>query len=681
MSLQGPQARAMVTERQFRPEIEGLRAVAALLIAVYHVFLARVSGGVDVFFVVAGFLVVGSLLGRATTTGRVDVGAYLARLARRLLPNALLVLVTIGLATLMWLPPSRRPGTFLEIAAAAVYAENWALAARSVDYLARDQAASPVQHFWAMSVQGQFYLLTLGIVLLAWSSRRSAQILRRRMVALLTGLALGSFAFSVWLTDVSQPLAYFHTGTRAWEFAVGALLALSLPLLPRVPHLIRLVGGWLGLGLILSCGLVLPVSSTFPGWVALWPVAGAVLVVVCSGSGIRWSADALLGSRPLAYLGGVSYAFYLWHWPALTFYLVLTERVEASLIGGLAVLGGSLALAVLSTRLVESPIRRRGVRRNLTPGASAESSSRRTLTVALACTALVAAPAALWASHTRIAPSPPLTLQPADPHYPGALALSGAPVPDLAPVPPIQEVLVERTVLGAQGCQIGVEVSEVRICEFGDPQSETTILLAGGSHSTHWYPALEPLLDKHSWHLETALKSSCLLTADAAELRLDSSCDEWNANLLARIAAEPPDLIITTATRGVAADEHVPAGYLAQWREIEALGVPILAIRDNPRGDINRAECLETHGVRSTQCDLPRPSLLAPTDPTAQLADPPANVTFLDLSDYFCTIDVCPAVIGNVVVYIDRHHMTAAFASTLAPVLEQHLAPLAGLAR
>jgi peptidoglycan/LPS O-acetylase OafA/YrhL len=671
-----------LTERRFRPEIEGLRAVAAVLIAVYHVYLGRVSGGVDVFFVVAGFLVVGSLLGRAGRTGRVEAAAYLSRLARRLLPNALLVLALVLVATVVWLPGSRRSPVFWEVGAAAVYAENWALMARSVDYLAREEAASPVQHFWAMSVQGQFYVLALLAVLLVWTRRWPAAVVRRRLVVLLVPVALVSFAFSVWLTEVNQPVAYFHTGARLWEFAVGALLALAVPLLPTLPRGLRVVTGWVGLGMILVCGLVFPVSTTFPGWIALWPVLGAVLVVLSGGTGVRWSADGLLGSRPLVYVGGVSYGLYLWHWPLLVFYLQLSGRQEASFLGGLAVIAAAFGLSVLSTTLVELPIRRRAEGAAPPRRSSLQTMlARRTVLVGASCSALVAGVAVASSSATAIPPVAAVSVAAADPVYPGALAMTGelpAP-PETEPVPSLTQVLGERGALAELGCHQGLDDPEVVLCEAGAVDGPVTVMLAGGSHSAHWYPALEPLADTHGWRLVTATKSSCLFLTDAEDFGLRSSCEEWNDALLTRIEVDPPDLVVMTSTRGEGEAEHVPPHYLRRWAELDALGVPVLAIRDTPRGTFDRPECQEVNGVGSPACDVPRSSVLASSDPTAALGAPPDNVTFLDLSDYLCDADSCPAVIGNVQVYSDRHHLTTAFAGTLSPVLEPQVVHLLGV--
>lgn len=295
---------------RYRHDIEGLRAVAALLVAVYHVWLGRVSGGVDVFFVVAGFMVTTTLLGHVHRYGRVRAGLYLSRLLKRLLPNSLLVLTVVAVATMVWIPVTRRSQVLTEISASALYYENWALIDRSVDYLQRDFTNSPVQHYWAMSIQGQFYLIWLVLfVVVALVARRA---FRHRLTLVVGTIVVLSFGYSVYLTAADQPVAYFHTSTRTWEFGTGALVALGAARAVRPASGARAwVLGWVGLLAIVSCGLVLSVGSSFPGWIALWPVLGAVLLLAADSSDSQWSASRLLASRPLVSLGSVSYAIYL----------------------------------------------------------------------------------------------------------------------------------------------------------------------------------------------------------------------------------------------------------------------------------------------------------------------------------------------------------------------------------
>jgi hypothetical protein len=253
------------------------------------------------------------------------------------------------------------------------------------------------------------------------------------------------------------------------------------------------------------------------------------------------------------------------------------------------------------------------------------------------------------------------------------MAEGAAPVPDAEPIPDVASLLSSRP-SWARNCHQHIHSPTAKVCTLGDPDSETTVLLAGGSHSAHWLPALERIAGSQGWRLQMATKSSCLFTTrpgGSGDAR--ASCEAWNAMLMQLIAEDPPDLLVMTSTRGIGAQEHVPPGYLERWRELDELGVSVLAIRDNPRGDFHRAECLEAQGTDSAGCDAPRADLLAPEPPSASLSDPPTNVAFVDLTRFFCDDTTCPAVIGNVVVYADRHHMTEAYATTLVPVLGPYL--------
>jgi peptidoglycan/LPS O-acetylase OafA/YrhL len=342
----------------FRPEIEGLRAVAAILVATFHIWLGRVSGGVDVFFVVSGFLITTGLLSQIDRHGTPQFAAFWGRLVNRLLPPALLVLLVVVVASVVLLPESRWKETIKEVAASAIYVENWLLATSSVDYLQQSKVAGPVQHFWALSTQGQFYLMwPLLFAAFAFVARRMKGDLRRLAAVGLFSVFAISLAYSVWLTQRNQPVAYFVTTTRVWEFAVGGLLAIFITRIALPPYA-RLLAGWAGLALILSCGLVLQVSRVFPGYAALWPVLGGGLVVLAGTSASRFGVDRFLGSAPMIYLGGISYGVYLWHFPILEFYRTYTTPGPVALLPGACIIAASLVLAALTHRFVEVPVKR-----------------------------------------------------------------------------------------------------------------------------------------------------------------------------------------------------------------------------------------------------------------------------------------------------------------------------------
>jgi peptidoglycan/LPS O-acetylase OafA/YrhL len=272
-----------VARSRFRPELQGLRALAVVLVVVYHVWVGRVSGGVDVFFLITGFLITGGLH-RAAARGGVDVLATWRRQFSRLLPAVTVVLVAGVVAGFWLLPENRWMPTVRETVASLLFLQNWELAHNSVDYAARDNAASIVQHFWSLSIQGQFYLLApLVVAGVAIATRRDGADLHRRLTGTLLAVGAASFAYSVYLTLVNQPLAYFHSATRIWEFALGGLLALWISRIEDRPELTpgtRAVLGWGGVAALVSCGILLQVDRAFPGWAALWPTLAAAMVLV-----------------------------------------------------------------------------------------------------------------------------------------------------------------------------------------------------------------------------------------------------------------------------------------------------------------------------------------------------------------------------------------------------------------
>jgi peptidoglycan/LPS O-acetylase OafA/YrhL len=295
-----------VTERPgFRPDIEGLRAVAALLVASYHIWSGRVSGGVDVFFVVSGYLVTRSLAAEAGREGRIDLAAFQARLVRRLAPAAITVLVAVTLGCLLFLPRVLWLDTAQHVLASALHVENWLLAWTAVDYLARDALQSPVQHFWALSVQGQFYLLWPLLIAAGLGLARARTVEARRWLpSAILAILVASFVYSLVMTARNQPLAYFDSGARLWEFCLGALLAAVT--LPALPAALAAFLGWAALAAIFSCGFVFRAAESFPGLPALWPTLAAAVILVVGPGGGRHGVHRFLASRPLVAIGRIS---------------------------------------------------------------------------------------------------------------------------------------------------------------------------------------------------------------------------------------------------------------------------------------------------------------------------------------------------------------------------------------
>nr|WP_184079689.1 acyltransferase family protein [Nocardiopsis mwathae] len=658
-----------------RPEIHGLRGLAVLLVVVYHIWFGRVSGGVDVFLLLSGFLITGSLVRMVERRGRVDVAAFWTRLVRRLFPAASVALAGVLAAAYLFLPDDRWRDTIQQVVAAALYYENWWLAAESVDYLANNSAAGPVQHFWSLSIQGQFYLLwPLLVGAAAVIAARSGWGLRRTVLAAVATVFALSLTYSVLATAADQRWAYFDTGARLWELALGGLLALALPHL-HLGHRTRVVLGWLGLAALVSCGMLIP-ATAFPGFAALWPTGAAVLIILAGTTNSRYAADRLLTCRPLHAVGDISYALYLWHWPVLVCYLAVTDRTLPSALGGAYVVAVSALLAVATRYLIEDRVERFATTHRTRLIAPA---------VALACLLPVLTAAGGWSAHLT-AQQKRLEALVADPaHYPGAAALTGeTEPPDLPVYPPPAEAADDVPTTYADGCNQDTAGSEVLTCTYGPDGAERTIALVGGSHAAHWFPALEEIAQDNGWRIVNIVKGACLFT-DAPQTYKGAeytSCAEWNRGVMTELADLRPDAVFTTATttsldtEAGYGEETVVDGYTAKWRALAALGIDVIAIRDTPRLGFDTASCVAAKPP--SDCAGARSDSLAEESPLSDLADAPANVTFLDLTDHLCTADRCPAVIGNVLVYWDGGHITTTYMRTLAPPLETRMRPVTG---
>ena len=324
-----------------------MRAVAILLVIAFHIGLPGVPGGfvgVDVFFVISGFLITGFVVRARQQGGVLDLTDFYARRVRRLLPAGWLVLIAAAAVSLA-LPPGDRHPSFLSAAlSAAGYVSNLHFINAQFDYFDAEVGRNPLLHTWSLGVEAQFYLLWP--LLLGWVAKPG----KRLWIAIAVVLAL-SLAASILLTPVNPAAAYFGLPTRAWQFAAGGLLAAAPQVIPpRLGHIL----GAAGLAVIVATAALLSRQTLFPGWAAIWPVIGACAVI--SGARGGGPINRLLGSPPFQAIGKVSYGWYLWHWPMLIFAAVLAPGLGLG--GRAAVALAALGVAALSYRFVETPIRR-----------------------------------------------------------------------------------------------------------------------------------------------------------------------------------------------------------------------------------------------------------------------------------------------------------------------------------
>jgi len=623
------------------------------LVVIFHVFIGKVSGGVDVFFVVAGFLITLILVDQVVKHGRLDPGRYFSRLAARLLPMSILVLVVVSAAILLLAPLWYQSPWLRQVGWSALYLENWSLAGESVEYLNKAAPASPVQQFWALSIQGQFYVIWILLFALALLVVRIIKRLEfTRVIAVVLVITfISSFAYSVQMERAGSLNAYFHTGARVWEFAAGGLLALAIMNGRRFANAFAIPAGWIGLALLLTCGVMIGAPSNFPGWAALWPVAGAVLILMSGDARTdsKLSVTRLLGSKPLVWAGAFSYALYLWHWPILVFYRIRSGTYAVTVTTGILIIVSACVLAYATTRLLDARVRNRIL---------AVWTARRILITSGVCLGVLTAfgfGTAWWRSNV-------LTEVVGDPRT--------------AYVSNLASAREDYPIVYRNGCVQELTNSEVVLCTSGDTSGEKTMMLIGGSHTAHWFPAIEQIAKDRGWKLVTALKDACRFTMVEDESSIGGpSCHDWNLSLMNILEENPPEFVVTTSTVSDGGGEFTPDGYVDQWRLLDDLGVEVVGIRDTPRWMRDPVDCLWANSDDMGVCTVPRDRSLAEADPAAQRTDLPPNVTLIDVDHLICTENVCPATIGDMVVYWDLSHLSATFAASLAEAINKGFPP------
>lgn len=670
---------------ELRPEIQALRAFAVLVVLLYHLWPGRLTGGfigVDIFFVVSGFLITAHLVRELRSTSSIRLGRFWARRARRLLPASFFVLAVTAIGVLAVVPMGLWQQFFREIGASALYVENWALAADSVDYLAAENVPSPVQHYWSLGVEEQLYLVW-PLLLVAVSA-----LLRRRphavAVALVTAVAaslVASLAYSSTLVAAGSATAYFVTPGRVWEFAAGGLLALSAHRLKAMPPEAASALAWMGWAGLVSSVVLYGASTPFPGYGAIPAVVFTLLVLAAGAPETRLSPSGLVRLRPIQWVGDVSYSTYLWHWPLIILVPFAIER-DLTTADKLGILIVTFALAWFSTRFVENPIRFARWSTGLQP-----------LTViagAVSLSLLFAGTSAAAWSHVQrqndaaLAAAAERERLLADCFGAGSLATSGCDGVDSATdfAPNVAAATDDVPAVYAASCRSETTDPTLKPCVFGDPDGRRVALL-GDSHAASWFPALNDIAERRGWSLTVYFKGACAFSMADRTGPPDkvSSCLEWNRRLLEVLRTEKPfDLVFTVTAAmvdfvdetGRVNAEAAVQGFHRAWKPLLEAGSIIVPIRDLPMLGEGGAECQLENPDDPRVCERSREEALALTDFAMESAAR-LGITSVDMTDYFCDSVTCRTVAGGVLVYRDSHHFTATYSRSLAPYLEREL--------
>jgi peptidoglycan/LPS O-acetylase OafA/YrhL len=663
--------------------VQGLRGVAILLVVLYHAGARWLGGGftgVDVFFVISGFVITAQLLREIEGTGRLSVPRFYARRVLRLIPAAATVTAGTVAAAWYWLPPTRLSGIATDALFASTSALNYRLAVLGTNYQSAGAAPSPLQHYWSLGVEEQFYLVWPVLLLLLTTRLRR----RAELAVVLAVLAGTSLWWSVRLTARSAVWAYYGAPTRVWELAAGALVAVLAGFLRRTPRALAVPVRWAGLVTIGWGATHLGAATPFPGYLALLPVAGAAAVIWagCSAPGKMLQASAL------TWLGDHSYGWYLWHWPFLIigpYALARPFGLRENLIASAA----ALAAALLARHVVETPIRNNPALRG------------RALLAAATGLGLTSGAVAVTIVLPLLPPRIPLgigsvaavTLDGTGTVATRALArqLQEATLTARLPAnltPSLGQAALDTPDIYRDGCHLTFrQITWPAACErLGDPRSATLIVLFGDSHAAQWYPAIAAIAAHRHWRLAVFTKSAC--SAAGVKIYLDvlkrpyDECVAWRSAVLSRIQALHPVIVVTSSNADGGTPLGVPGDTDAAWAQAWSATLTRLTgphrrvyyLNDTPWPKTNVPDCLSAHPRDIQVCARDTASATAgPRRAMMAGAAAHAGAVLVDPTPWFCTLRSCPVVVGNVLVYQDASHMSTAYARLVGRLLAEQV--------
>lgn len=652
-----------------RRDVDGLRAIAVGAVIIGHLW-SIVHGGVDISFTISGFVITWLLTKEYQRDGKINFGKFYARRARRLLPGATLVTVATLAATWAWVSPLRWRSISLDGLFASLSCLNYRLTAQATDYFA-NKGASPFQHFWSLSVEEQYYALWPALLVgVAWLGKRWGKSLMTIGITL-TAILVTSLTLSVIFTHSNQPIAYFGLHTRAWELAAGALVAVCVRTLSRLPQLAATLLSWGGL-VVIGVSIPFITESSMPGYVVGWPVLGCAMTIAGGCASPRFGAERLLSLWPLQFIGQVSYGWYIWHWPILVLLPSVTGRDELSSLDRYGVAVGSLALAIATYYCVDKPLKSKRFgylvlqpSKGLSMGIQLIGASVAAAAVMVYC--LVPAPVKTPATTNDPLPASGIERLVAE-----AAQLKKLPNNVVAAIPGSPKD-------SAKGCIASESAVDDEGCWLGDKsKAHTKVVLFGDSHAWQWLPAFTSLVNTDDLALQYFTKVTCAPELYPYKIgtgkRTYTECATWHTNIMARIKSTRPNVVILSSGMF----DGLTAESVAQLvAELQIIGARVVYLDDTPKFSFNVPECLSTHTDNAQKCAAETAKATSPKlREIRNTAATRAGATVIPTLQWFCTSKVCPPVINDTIVYNDDLHVTASYVVSLTPLLQIALNPV-----
>ncbi|GEP34517.1 acyltransferase [Nocardioides szechwanensis] len=691
-------------QAHFRQDIQGLRAVAVTLVALDHAAVGPFHGGfigVDVFFVISGYLITSLLLREADKTGHISLSSFYARRARRILPAALLVTLATILLAVLFLDGARALSVGEQAIWVTFFAANIKFAAEETDYFAEGAPASPLQHYWSLAVEEQYYLfwplILIGAIALLAGWLKGP---RRAAIAVLVVIITASFAWSVHQTAQDPTAAYFSTPARAYELAIGALAAAVTPYLARfwrsyLPFLLALAS-WVGVAMIGYSALVYTPQTPFPGSAAAVPVVGTALLLLGGRERVAaWGPQRALSVLPMRLVGDWSYSFYLWHWP-----VIIVARYQFGGISGwrgLAVLGVALALSAATYYWVETPFRTRKV----------WSKGHTRALLLYPATIAIVLPSVAVANHVVRAGSndggAAITVtnygqddsdKPrrfSDDPYVALVQASVLAAENEMEVPgglrPSPLDLVD-SVASTDDCPyFDLKTKDLELCPRGDTEGDKQMVLIGDSHARQWIPALEQIAEDHGYVAYFLVREGCP-AADVVPWKKTGGgsvgCPEFQDWAVEQVQDLEPDLTVLATDaneRGFTDDEgnqvgdeagieaFLESGLVDTIEQVKPSSGKTVVIGDPPIHTVGPVECITRDDPTLLGCLGPPQERSIRMMRATERAAETAGADFVYTADWFCARDLCPTVIGQFITHRDDEHITVEYAEYLAPEL------------
>jgi peptidoglycan/LPS O-acetylase OafA/YrhL len=686
---------------RWRVDIQGLRGVAILAVVIYHADPTLLPGGfigVDIFFVISGFLITGMLMRELEDRGTVSLRRFYARRMRRLLPMAFIVIAATVIAADLLQSPLDATRTAKDALSSTLFVANYRFALEQTNYLYSGVGLSPFQHFWSLGVEEQMYFIWPVLLLIGARFWRRGRTYTRGALAILSVGSAISFLACVRLTNSNEPWAFFSFPTRAWELGVGGLVALAAPSLRTLPRWVSSLLSLVGIVAVVWAAVKFGASTPWPGDAAAIPVLGAAAIIAAGCSKVVPLPSRLLAFPGLQFAGRISYPWYLWHWPVLVLApLVLKHSLDPT--EGLLLVAASGVVATISHFLVERPVHispwlaqrsRRGLALgfSLTAGAVALCTSS---VAALALPSVNVSPPSLGHQKIIVAAN---SSQPTNPEV-AELASSTAEVQaDLTTSQTVQNVPDDVTpslagafgdipILYNDGCVDTYTSITLNPCTYGDTTSSTSVVLFGDSHAAMWFPAVDQAAERFSWKLYAWTKDTCpplVIPVISPNLgRAYTECTTWRNEVLQEIAEIHPALVILGVARHYSPIYGFTV-YSSQWMnglsemisQIRALGSRVLVMGPVPKPAFTVADCLSENLTAEQNCASPRDSAVDIRGMRQEESTvTSAGASYVNTLFWFCSTEsTCPPIVDGVLVYRDDNHITATYASFLTTPVE-----------